>query len=1549
MTVAPGECTVIPPGDAVTVSGLGEDIEVPATLSPSIGFESLQLIHNEVNVSTPVPVQNGDTLRVQVCAPLAYGVNETFSLVFGAQTKTVTVYTPESPPPSPPAPDAPPSPHVVVTGTVVIDGYTTDTFGDNETTALKNGMATILNVSSDDVTITVTNGPLRRLLNHSADHLLAAFQVVSADNTSGEVIKSTLKAVSPDALAAELRLNGLNVSSASVTVAEDSPELTPDPVIDSTAMQFELNASITVAPGACSLLPSLQAITISGLGVDEEVIAALVPGLRSQIVLNDENVASGVNVKNGDRLRISVCAPLEFDFNESFNLSYGGTHDTVTVKTYQAPPPPSPSPPPPSPSPPPPSPSPPPPSPPPPSPPPPPPPDISAHAFTLNNASITVEPGTCSLIPSWQTVMVLGLGQDVRVMATLFPAENGNIIVNGEVTTNPVSVRNGDQLRLNVCAPAETFGFNQTFNLSYGQQSDSVTVSTLQAPPPSPHPPPPPPPDAPLRPPPSPPPAYAEIAQEAATAANFSAYATAVLTAAVSADCSSKAASAQNRSIAAATELQDATAEDAAEVAELAAEQVTVAADAAAAATADAAQGAIDVANIATTGITTADVAAAAAESVAATAANAANLAAQAIAAHDENVRRIEAAAAASISAAADATAANTASAASATTAPATADEVAATALLGDSSKALVEGLESFAALATADAENALQTARDAADAWRQAVVEQGDDARAGAFAVAQARNSSVEIAAQAALNVIKVADAFSYAAATALLVTPALNKEAAAVAVVGAAKVVARGQTDLCVNAGDVIADATVVADLASAESVAADARLAAAIAAATPPPPPAPAVVAVVAGNVTLDGYTVDTFGADEQLAFGSAMGKIANVSAEFVEVTVMPGSRRRLLTNTISVSYEITVPDVATAEIMQTVIKAVPPEAIVVELKSVGLTEITTVVAVVSDTVKTVPAPNACPFALCADHAGAECPCYAAVCSGDSLAHGAVPPSCYPVIEDYCDLAGASENACDLFLSHPTTVVTITAAQSAVVDEGTPSLGDSYVTVELPEYAFEVDTTIAIGESAEASMGVARPARLETMRSFIVQLQPGDTGLSAAGIISIPSHYSPGATCVIARTPNVNSTVWEVLETSFQTDGGDGTGIGAASASFDEFGFFAVFELAHSIEPVPLTAVVSGSVTLEGYTVDTFGENETAAFADALGSLLNVSSDNVNASVANASRRSLLATRIEISYSIAVPGVTAAVSLQSSIKALPPTDLVVRLKAVGLSEVSGVVVAVSDTIVSSLPAGDEPLAKTTPAFVYTVEDAPVANSPDNSAVADPDLTVADELAPAPSPSEETDNYVVGAVDIVGYTPETFDETATAGFESTTADVVGVLPPKVEIITVDVPEDTRRRLLGLWGGQGVTRVKFVIKADDKKISDDSRILLKSALHDTPERFTESLRANGLRAVTGVLEVPLDHSTARATLAAPPAPRAAPRSVDDRIAALLVVSGFLLMMTAIVACYFFATRKKTNKQPPSDDGARTSEGASRSITRGNARSRPSANCAVTY
>jgi hypothetical protein len=116
-------CSEIPSSEHITVSGLGNGITVPATLThvnPTTLGEHAQLVLNGVNVSSPASVRNGDELRIIVCAPLVFGFNEKFELKYGHHDDTITVHTlhappprppPRPPPPSPPSPPSPPPPN----------------------------------------------------------------------------------------------------------------------------------------------------------------------------------------------------------------------------------------------------------------------------------------------------------------------------------------------------------------------------------------------------------------------------------------------------------------------------------------------------------------------------------------------------------------------------------------------------------------------------------------------------------------------------------------------------------------------------------------------------------------------------------------------------------------------------------------------------------------------------------------------------------------------------------------------------------------------------------------------------------------------------------------------------------------------------------------------------------------------------------------------------------------------------------------------------------------------------------------------------------------------------------------------------------------------------------------------------------------------------------------------------------------------------------------------------------------------------------------------
>jgi hypothetical protein len=350
--------------------------------------------------------------------------------MYGGQVNTISVHT-----------------TAVVSGVATIEGYSAASFGENETNSLAQTLADFLNIDAPNIKLTLETTRRRSLLTHTPEHVGIDYDISVADAHAGEAVKASIRSVRPDTLVIKLRERGMNVSNISMTVFEpikSSPGLQG---LESEMLRSRWN--LTIPPGTCAMVPSAEeAITVSGLADGADVKAELFSGVRSSIVVNDARMSSPTQVKNGDMLRIYVCTPLTPSFTETFDLSYGGQLETITVRTIQSP-------------------------------------------------------------PS--------------------------------------------------------------------------------------------------------PPAYEEIFEEAEAAANVSAVAKEVLIAAVGVDCSSRAAAAQNETIASVTALSDATAHDATEQANLTALQVTTAATAATAASNAAAQGAIDVANTAITGATTASVAAEAA------------------------------------------------------------------------------------------------------------------------------------------------------------------------------------------------------------------------------------------------------------------------------------------------------------------------------------------------------------------------------------------------------------------------------------------------------------------------------------------------------------------------------------------------------------------------------------------------------------------------------------------------------------------------------------------------------------------------------------------------------------------------------------------------------------------------------------------------------------------------------------------------------------------------------------------------------------------------
>ena len=434
-------------------------------------------------------------------------------------------------------------------------------------------------------------------------------------------------------------------------------------------------------------------------------------------------------------------------------------------------------------------------------------------------------PGACALVPLEQPVFVSGLGAGITVGATLSTqtSDFAQLMRDGGNVTSPALVQNGDELRVRVCTPLID-GFSDAFTLSYGEQSRTVVVTTQHSPP---------------SPPPSPPPpTFEATVEDAAEAVLVVAKAVEELAAVVSVDSQSKVAAAYEEVAVAAADLADLTTTTVAEQANRTATAVALIATNVAIAIDVAAQGAIDVANIATTGVTTAMVAASLATNIALNAALAADAGAYATSQIISDARLVAKALAAATSAAADTTASNTC--AGLTLTPSTDEAIAIALVEGAISAANIAVLLEAAHNATGVVDAAYAASLAAAGAWRQEVVDQGNDARQGAidvYNIATTGISTAMVAAWAAENVIKVAEKAALAATALALVGPTITIEAVQWGAYAAAKVIQRGQANLCVNAGSAVEAANATATDAATYAAEAAARLAAF---GTPPPPP-------------------------------------------------------------------------------------------------------------------------------------------------------------------------------------------------------------------------------------------------------------------------------------------------------------------------------------------------------------------------------------------------------------------------------------------------------------------------------------------------------------------------------------------------------------------------------------------------------------------------------------------------------------------------------------------------------------------------------------
>lgn len=260
----------------------------------------------------------------------------------------------------------------------------------------------------------------------------------------------------------------------------------------------------------------------------------------------------------------------------------------------------------------------------------------------------------------------------------------------------------------------------------------------------------------------------------------------------LSVDCARIAEGARDFAADAAAEWKRLTADDIAEVAGTTALAMTTAADAAQVAMQVAAAAAAsqpDAAQIAA-------IAAAVSNMDAETAAKAADVFAAAAAKHALNARTISRALMKMAATAADATHA-TLGAATQDAPFATESESDQAVLRASVSRRTMQDATNVVTVATDAVESAILVHTDAVNAWRHAVVAQGDEARQGAAA----GMTAAQVAAQAGNNDEKVELAFYLAELALTEVASAVAKEMASLAKLTTARALARGTTGLCVK----------------------------------------------------------------------------------------------------------------------------------------------------------------------------------------------------------------------------------------------------------------------------------------------------------------------------------------------------------------------------------------------------------------------------------------------------------------------------------------------------------------------------------------------------------------------------------------------------------------------------------------------------------------------------------------------------------------------------------------------------------------------------
>ena len=323
-----GSCHILPTEGMIIVTGLGDGVSVYASLTPLIG--NSYLIVNNAETSSPVAVMNDDSIKVSVCAPKTPNTQRIFTLQYGNRSDTVTLQTfanppsPSLPPPSPPSPSLPPpSPPPPFLPPLPPPGSPPSIFSTNGEASVEPNACVFF--EDEIVVLEEPKHTTLAWIEIPGWFFGCGFQLLSEHGSFGEIINRTSDCHERSSVCTAYDPNGdLRNSCTYITPSHNSTWQTvvdycaADGCFDDIDRQSNCDC-VTKTPRVLTL--------------DEFKNVAL--------FVNDQNVSfGGVEVSNGDTLRIHMCAYDKYDENRTTILRYGNVSKIATLSTVSGPPPP---------------------------------------------------------------------------------------------------------------------------------------------------------------------------------------------------------------------------------------------------------------------------------------------------------------------------------------------------------------------------------------------------------------------------------------------------------------------------------------------------------------------------------------------------------------------------------------------------------------------------------------------------------------------------------------------------------------------------------------------------------------------------------------------------------------------------------------------------------------------------------------------------------------------------------------------------------------------------------------------------------------------------------------------------------------------------------------------------------------------------------------------------------------------------------------------------------------------------------------------------------